>query len=184
MGQIILPEGKFDVFIETGTYRGESLQIAIDSGNFDYFYSCEVEPIYAKIAREKFQENTRVEIFIGTSPDCLHDILSRIANDNGYPGSILFWLDAHFQGGPKTEYDSKYGECPLLEELRVILKYTPHAHILIDDASIFTGEFWTTYPEAKYFNRSEWPNLREIQILLSATHKISIANNIITCIPF
>src|ERR1035437_4919666 len=108
MGQITPPLFKADAFIETGTFRAESLQVAIDSGFYSEFYSMDVSPEHVLEAQQKYANASNVHIYLGTSPDVLRTILPSLSSN-----SILFWLDAHYQGSTDTtEHDFKYGECP------------------------------------------------------------------------
>jgi len=178
MGLIILPLFKADIFIETGTYRAESLQVAIDSGFYSEFHSIDVDEELISKAQAKYAKQENVHIYLGTSPDILREILPNLLNK-----TILFWLDAHFQGISKTELDLKYGECPLLEELKVIKELAPHSIIFIDDAFMFGESFWTTAPHAHLFKRDQWPTIKEIEDSLQSTHILSLNGNIIYCLP-
>lgn len=85
------------------------------------------------------------------------------------------WCDAHFQGTHADEMDPKYGQCPLTDELEVILavpwKVPPI--ILIDDIhQMASAEWWREYdrnysgPISSALDRSQWPKFQSIYDLL------------------
>ncbi len=161
-----------DVFIETGTYHGKTLQYAAEA-EFKELHSIECKEENYLIACDRLKDFDNAKIYHGTSPDILPEIIDG-------EKETTFWLDAHYQGGAKDEMHEKYGECPLLEELKVITsvewKTTPY--ILIDDYHCFTGDFWSDK-----FDRKQWPTLDQIKALLPKELKINIANDIMYCLP-
>jgi len=130
-----------DAFIETGTYRGDSIYIALEAG-FEKVYSCEIfEPLYNN-AVELFKENPMVEIQNKESPAFITDILSK---NNDIP--FTFWLDAHASG--PLGGGSSVGT-PVLDELVAIRdNSTCKSHaILIDDRRLFGCDEWGGVTEA------------------------------------
>ena len=119
-----------DVFIETGTYEGETTACAMKAG-YKKVHTIEVNRRLAAAAKAKFA-GTIVTVHCGSSPDILPFVCDPTA-------ATTFWLDAHYQGGPKDEMDIRYGECPVIQELDVILSvpWEKKPYILIDDAHIF-----------------------------------------------
>lgn len=113
------------VFIETGSYRGDGIQLALDTG-FDKVISIDIDPANTQFCRSRFDmDNTELPIilFTGNSPDVLQQVLSGIYKP------CTFWLDAHSMLNEDTEDDY-----PLLKELEVIAKHHIKTHtILIDD---------------------------------------------------
>lgn len=111
------------VFIETGTFGGDSAQKALDVG-FRMVRSIDNDPICVKDARRRFAKDKRVTIYLGSSAQDLWSMIHDIQEP------ITFWLDAHvypprIDGGPN---------CPLMEELEQIKKHPIKTHtILIDD---------------------------------------------------
>lgn len=111
------------VFIETGTYKGEGVQHAIDAG-FKKIYSIELSPDLYTQCLVKF-DNDKVKLLHGDSAEMLPKLLKTI-ND-----PIMFWLDGHYSGG-----DTAMGKknTPLIEELNAIACHVIKIHtILIDD---------------------------------------------------
>lgn len=178
---IIHPNIYANCFIESGTFYGTSIATALASGRFEEFYSVDVDGLLVNTAERKFAQNDNVHLYHGTSPDIFRMILPSLSEKN-----ILFWLDGHYQGYSETERDSKYGECPVLEELKVIKELAPNAIILIDDAFMFFDEFWNdsmAWPQNVKFKRNEWPTYDEIVFSLRESHETTLENNIIYCYP-
>lgn len=152
-----------DVFIETGTQRGDSLAAALRAGYPDCL-SVEYADLFYSFAKDRFASEPRVRLFQGSSPD----VLPRIIDPNK---TTTFWLDAHFSGSDRAWQDPRYGECPLLKELEVIAAapWRQPPIICIDDAYIFREEIWNGPSwifQPELFTRSHWPLLADIQGLL------------------
>jgi len=111
------------VFIETGFYRGDGIQCALDVG-FDCIYSADVSVFCHGWCSHRFEkELTKVHLHCGDSRDFLHELLPTITTQ------ITFWLDAHFCGGDGGDPE----DVPLLEELKVIARHSLKNHILLID---------------------------------------------------
>lgn len=115
------------LFVETGSYDGRTIQQALDVG-FARVISVEIDPIYASICRQRFQEDHRVQVWEGDSLDLLWDMIK----DLNEP--ITYWLDAHCQ-------EDHYGKikAPLLYELDIISNQPllQESIIMIDDRRLF-----------------------------------------------
>ena len=112
-------------FIETGSYKGEGIQAALDAG-FEKVISIELSVKYYRICRDKFRDNWRVKLFWGDSIYFLPIILKLIDNKK-----FTFWLDAHYSGGDTAE-----GRVPILKELEIITARKGDT-ILIDDMRLY-----------------------------------------------
>jgi len=113
-----------NVFVETGSYLGDGIQMAYDAG-FEKIISIEISEEFCKNCSERFQNIREVNIVMGDSADILGDVI----HDINEP--ITFWLDGHYSGGdlPKGKYLS-----PLIQELDAIGRHPVKSHtILIDD---------------------------------------------------
>jgi hypothetical protein len=113
-----------NIFIETGTYYGDSVQKAIDAG-FKTIYSIELGDALYNKCKDRFKGIDNVYLYNGDSGKVLSEILSYISE------SVTFWLDSHFSG-----VDTVMGESitPLLKELEIIKNHPVKDHIiLIDD---------------------------------------------------
>ena len=116
---------KNDIFIETGTFRGNGIQIALNA-EYKNIFSIEIEKCLYDAVKNKFGCN--VKIYNGSSLEILPNILEDINT------RVTFWLDAHF--GPNTNDVNKC--VPLLKELEIIGKHKIKNHtIIIDDVTQF-----------------------------------------------
>ena len=114
---------KIDVFIETGTWRGETTNNAISC--FKEIHTIELSPGFYKDASERFKNNYNVHVHLGDSLDILPKILPTIKR------KILFWLDGHYSEGGTAKGKQN---TPLLNELRIIKENSLNRPIiLIDD---------------------------------------------------
>lgn len=124
-----------DHFIETGTYRGDTIYVAKEAG-FIKISSCEIYgPLFLN-AQLLFAEDANVSIFKQESPEFIEYLISS--------GSVhepsTFWLDAH-ASGPLG--GGKSVGSPVLDELREIAKDDIKEHtILIDDRRLFGSAEW------------------------------------------
>ena len=125
------------VFIETGSYVGEGIQGALNSG-FQKVISIEIAEYYHQWCLKRFKGDGRVALHLGNSTDVLPFVIGEITD------KCTFWLDAHFCGG-YTKFGPK--RIPILEEIAIIGAHPIKGHtILIDDMRAvqhgFTGDGW------------------------------------------
>lgn len=152
-----------EVFIETGTNKGDSLAAALAAG-YPRCLSVEFVDGLHVLAKERFAHEPRAVLFHGSSPDTLPIMIDPSL-------TTTFWLDAHFSGSSRAWQDPRYGECPLLQELKVIMAmpWVTWPIICIDDAFIFKEATWAgpSHVLLPYlFTRSHWPSLAEIEAML------------------
>jgi hypothetical protein len=126
-------KGESKVFIETGSYRGDGIQAAIDAG-FKKIISIDssIEAIEFCVNRFDLMNIHEPDISLihSDSAISLYDIIKDIKEP------ILFWLDAHWQFLEGTEPGKN--PFPLLKELDQISKHKRNDHtIIIDDFHIF-----------------------------------------------
>lgn len=131
------PENKFKgyydtkVFIETGTFHGESVYLALKAG-FSKIYSIELNPKFARECQIKFKNKKNVSVISGDSKTVLAEITKNLDE------RALFWLDAHYSGGD-TSKGNQYS--PIVDELKIIGSHHIKNHtILIDDVRLFGTE--------------------------------------------
>lgn len=99
-----------DVFVETGTYMGDTVKLALQHG-FKKIHTIELnEELYLK-AVDMFAGNPEVKVWFGDSVDIIPQIVEELNEQ------ATFWLDAH-ASGPLV--GGQYGPCPLALELRSI----------------------------------------------------------------
>lgn len=129
-------KGEHRVFVETGTYRGDGIQSALDAG-FNLIVSIDIDADSREFCKSRFTPEQRTgRIYLHTDDTAVN--LWEYINEINEP--ILFWLDAHWQ---YMEGEQRGANAwPLLQELRQIeahtLKYG-HAHtIIIDDILMLT----------------------------------------------
>jgi len=160
-----------DVFVETGTYHGQTVENALRAG-FPLVYSIEFLRSNYELAKKRLKAHPNVKLFLGSSPEILETIL-----DRNLP--TTFWLDAHYQGSSINEQDPAYGECPLLSELNAIFKepWKVLPIILIDDAFMFDGRV------PARFDVKQWPSVAEITSRFPEGYAVEMSDEIIYCTP-
>jgi hypothetical protein len=122
------------VFIETGSYFGNGIQSALDSG-FDTVISIEITRKYFEHCSRRFQNNPKVQPLFGDTIQKLPDVIKQINEP------ITFYLDGHWDTG---EMDETRGvmDYPVIAELEIIKEHPIKNHtILIDDVRLF-NEPW------------------------------------------
>ena len=123
-----------DCFVETGTYHGDGIQIALSSG-FKKVISIEInEKLYEESVR-RFSGLDSINLYKGDSAKILYDC---IKNEDCH---MTFFLDGHYMD------HNPAGECgiafPIVEELEQIRKHHINKHtILIDDLRIINNQTW------------------------------------------
>jgi hypothetical protein len=134
-----------NVFIETGTYMGDTIEYL--KNNFERLYSIELSQELADKADKRFSNDPHIYIIQGDSTLQLSKIIATLQSP------ITFWLDGHysseFQLGNEYIITGKGKKnTPIMEELYEIKNYNEFKHvILIDDARLFTGKY--DYPTKK-----------------------------------
>jgi hypothetical protein len=132
--------GAGKVFVETGTFRGDTVQLALDNG-YSFVHSIELNKGLYDAAVERFKDDSRVKIWLGDSVDQLQIIVEQLTEP------ATFWLDAHASGplaGGKT------GGSPVIDELNIIDSSDIKSHtIFIDDRRLFGSAEWSYAAEDK-----------------------------------
>lgn len=160
-----------DVFVETGTFQGETLEAAIGAG-YPEVHSIDVVPEYSKKAEERYMDKNYVHCHSGTSPD----VLSKILNKNKF---TTFWLDAHYQTNTEEEQCFKYGQCPVIDELKVIfsIDWAKMPIILIDDVHLFNNGV------NEKFKAEDWPSRQEILALIPQNYHVCDHADVLVLYP-
>jgi hypothetical protein len=99
-------------FVETGSYIGDGIQLAIDS-DFENIYSIEISDKHYELCRNRFLNNNKVNLIKGDSYEELGKLLENIKEP------FTYWLDGHYSG-PGTGLGVL--EFPIMTELDTILK--------------------------------------------------------------
>lgn len=118
---------KFNIFVETGTYLGNTVNNV--KTHFNETHSIELSDKYHDNAVRRFNNDSKVTIHHGDSSKILPNLINTLTDNT------VFFLDGHWSSG-----DTGKGEkdCPLIEEVTSInddFKYS--AIIIIDDYGLF-----------------------------------------------
>lgn len=133
-----LEKYKSSVFVETGSYKGDGIQLALDVG-FKYIYSIEIMQEYYNFCKNRFINNKNVYLYLGDSKVILKTILDKIDTN------ATFWLDGHYFG-PEVPIGTVLS--PLMEEVEIISQHFIKNHtILIDDVRLWEKEYAIKIPE-------------------------------------
>ena len=120
-----------DIFIETGTYKGGSVELALQC-NFKKIYTIDISTQHKLECETKFEnqlKSKQVELLFGDTVDILPSVINNITKP------CLFWLDSHFD--IHADIRGKF-DCPILHELDIIHLSNIKSHtIMIDDLRIF-----------------------------------------------
>lgn len=113
-----------NIFVETGTYKGEGVQAALSAG-YSKIITFEIDSEVLEETKNKFKDSDKIEFILGSSAEqCFKDVIDTLKEP------VIFWLDAH-------RMHKGFVENPLYTELDVISQSKlPHV-ILIDDVRLF-----------------------------------------------
>jgi hypothetical protein len=112
----VLQKFKNRIFVETGTYKGGGIQLALDLG-FEEVRSIEFLLDRFQNVKKRFVGDNRVKLYQGDSAKRLAEMIADIEEP------ITFWLDGH-----------SVEVCPAWDELKIIAQHPVKTHtILIDD---------------------------------------------------
>ncbi|MEM9777181.1 MAG: hypothetical protein AAF902_21560 [Chloroflexota bacterium] len=147
--RIVDAQPRLQTFIETGTWRGDTLYQL--QNHFNKLHSIELNKELYAAAQKRLSRFKHIQLWQGHSPEVLPRILTNLNSP------ALIWLDAHYMGGPRTGY----GVCPTMAELSAIFTYLREADrhiILIDDARNFTqlGDYPSLDEVTKHVKK-HWP---------------------------
>jgi GT2 family glycosyltransferase len=160
-----------DLFVETGTFNGDTLEAVAPS--FSRLLSIELSPTYFHRARERFTNRREFELHLGSSDIVLAQLRSTFATQ-----STFFWLDAHWCAAADTAGEKS--QCPLLGELKAIGQLNDESVIVIDDARLFLS------PPGPPHEISDWPDFDDIVRALQSLnqgHTLVCWNDLLLFIP-
>ncbi|MBK8782830.1 MAG: hypothetical protein IPO22_13715 [Anaerolineales bacterium] len=116
----------FPVFIETGTYRGET--IFKMEPFFDSLHTIEINEKFFNNCKEQYK-GSKIAFHLGNSSEVLPQIISTVKEN------VIFFLDGHWSSQETGRGDK---DVPLLEELDSInVQSGGKALIIIDDYRLF-----------------------------------------------
>ncbi len=111
-------------FIESGSYAGDGIQMALNAG-FSTIFSIELSPHYYKRCCHRFNSYPNVKLYQGDSGHILSTVLQQI------DAPATFWLDGHYSSGDTAKGMTN---SPILAELEAIGAHPIKTHtLLIDD---------------------------------------------------
>ncbi|MDA8404974.1 MAG: hypothetical protein M0Z56_12395 [Desulfobacteraceae bacterium] len=161
----------FEVFVETGTFEGESIDRV--KPYFNRFYSVELSEHYWGLSKKRFEDDPMVIIKNGHAPVFLKELMPELKGK-----SVLFWLDSHWCDANAT--GGAASQCALLEELKAIDALNGDSVVLIDDARLFLCS-----PGIPH-DYTQWPDLNAIIGTLhekSNAHELMVINDVIMYFP-
>ncbi len=159
------------LFAETGTFKGDSLNMARKF--FEACYSVEASPELHKQARERFKGAKDLHLHLSDSPSFLRKHQREFGEK-----PTLFWLDAHWCNADNTSGETS--QSPLLGELQAIGTLHRDSVVLIDDARLYL----CAPPAPHRFDN--WPDFHSIVtalLKLSPNHRLMVLNDVVIFYP-
>ncbi len=138
--QELINKNDIKTFVETGCFRGNSLDYALKFNNIQKLYSCDIDEYAIEQCNQRFK-NKNISLHHCDSVSFLKQILPEISTN------CLFWLDAHLPDFEKTSgqtYTDNKHNFPLEKELSIIHKSRKKFNdiIIVDDLRIYEdGDF-------------------------------------------
>jgi glycosyltransferase involved in cell wall biosynthesis len=160
-----------DIFVETGTFEGDTIEYVKDV--FNEIHSVELSESYYNKVKDRFNSTLKVNLYLDSSENFLKKIRPTLKDK-----SVLYWLDAHWCVADKTAGEKS--QCPLLDELKSIEKLNSTSIVIIDDARLFIAP--PPYPH----EITQWPDYNSIMELfakLSHMHETMVLNDTIIYYP-
>jgi hypothetical protein len=159
-----------EVFVETGTFEGASVETAL--AYFDELHTVELSDELFARAAARFEDSPAVHLHHGPSSEVLFTLSRRLRGR-----SILYWLDAHFCGRGSA---GDALQCPLLAELDAIGSLGARSVVLIDDARLFMA------PPPAPLIAEQWPSFRDVLTGLSRLnpdHELIVIDDVMVFFP-
>ncbi len=162
------PRMKFDEFVETGTYLGETAAWA--AAHFRRVTTIELSRQFHANAVERFRSQPHVRVLNGNSAAVLREIVPALARPT------LFWLDAHWSG---LDTAGREMECPLLDEIAIINAAPPVHAVFVDDARLFFS------PPPRPHCAAHWPDLATTVAALAASgaRYVALFEDVLIAVP-
>jgi hypothetical protein len=141
-----------NVFIESGTFYGQTFGRAIASGVFERCYSIEIQQHLHDRLQKEFLPSAKQQVFLGASYEQFKQSVFPLCTADDV---LFFWLDGHFSAG---ETGGAEFRCPLIDELETIAASCPTKKVVIaiDD----TDDLGRKDPTVAGLN---WPTRAEIE---------------------
>ncbi len=164
-------EMNIEVFVETGTFKGDSLAAA--SEVIRECHSVELSKEYFSLARQRFSQQPNVHLNLGDSAEYLSNLASELVNR-----PTLYWLDAHWCVADNTAGDES--QSPLLEEIKALGKLGAASVLCIDDARLYLC------PPPAPHRYADWPDFHGLMQVIQACapeHRSMILNDVFIVYP-
>jgi hypothetical protein len=136
------------ILVETGTYLGHGIERAL--GHFAEIHSIELSERFAIDAADKFSRQPHVTIHWGDSAEMLMALSTRLKEP------VLFYLDAHFSGGPTAYGRTEDKGWPLLRELAVLTRRPENDVVIIDDIRLVGAATWSGIEDDPVYPRTHF----------------------------
>lgn len=169
--QALTEAASFDLFVETGTYQGETIERV--RSYVPQVISIEQAESYYQAVVARFEDDEAITLIHGDSAETLGTLQEQLEGQ-----AVLFWLDAHWCAGEQTA--GVASQCPLLRELAALGPLHPGSVVLIDDARYFLA------PPNQPHEVDQWPTFEEVvQSLrqLSEDHELLVVNDVLVFHP-
>lgn len=160
-----------DVFVETGTFRGDTVELVRE--RFKTVHSVELSREHYEAARLRFADRAHIDLVCGDSAEALARWMPGL-----HKKSVLYFLDAHWCAADNTAGGAS--QCPLLDEIRAIGRLNDESLIVIDDARLFLA------PPPAPHEISDWPDMNAVLVALqraSPSHRAMVLNDVILFFP-
>lgn len=152
--------GSGKIFVETGTYFGDTVQLALDAG-YQHVHTIELNAeLYEKCVERFKNDSERVTLWFGDSVDYIPKIVDLLDQP------ATFWLDAHASGPLRG---GRYAPCPLVLELQSIfgkktLKFSDKGtETVLQKSSINTHTI--LIDDRRLLGSAEWGYVQEQEIM-------------------
>lgn len=162
-------KGKHNIFIETGSYKGDGIDLAMQAG-YERIFSMDIDGANVAHCQERFEllpDDTRPaknSHIILTCADSATGLLKMMKYVNE---PAMIWLDAHsqlFDDEPPSE-----NPFPLLKELEQLKKHPIKTHtILIDDILMLT------HPDVTDWDRD---TIESALLMINPAYKLTYLSN-------
>ena len=160
-----------DVFVETGTFQGDTVELVKDC--FLEIHTVELSQEYYDEARARFAGERHIDLIQGDSAAVLAELAPKLRDR-----SVLYYLDAHWCVAENTA--GAISQCPLINEIRAISSLNSNSLIVIDDARFFLA------PPTAPHDISQWPRFHQVVsslLSLSTDHELMVVNDVIAFFP-
>jgi len=153
------------IFVETGSWDGGGIQLAVDTG-FPEIHSVEVDRGCYENCCKMFSDLDYIYLYHGESTAMLSRLLPTLTSP------MTFWLDAHAGNAPTNGSEL----VPLLSEIDVVAKYfVPGSIILVDDCRLMGSGNWEDVSKEKVLEKL----LKIPELEITIHDSISYPNDII-----